>query len=123
MTHVIMCHDQPHSALHRSPLHTAPARFLFLRLFSAQPQPFLDTHLVKLCSGLLAPAGRDGRKEFVMSKLRLEPRERTELLAYLEALLGCVKSLHASIGAVMADVAAIRNTVFEDAETSAYRRK
>ena len=57
-----------------------------------------------------------------MSKLRLEPRERTELLAYFEAFLGCVKSLHASIGAVMADVAAIRNTVFEDAEEiSVYR--
>lgn len=57
-----------------------------------------------------------------MSKLLLEPRKRTELLAYLEALLGCVKSLHASIDAVMADVAAIRNTVFEDAEeTPAYR--
>jgi hypothetical protein len=61
-------------------------------------------------------------KEFVMPKLRLEPQERTELLAYLEALLGCVKSLHASVGAVMADVAAIRNTVFEDPdEISTYR--
>jgi hypothetical protein len=59
-----------------------------------------------------------------MPKLWLEPRERTELLAYFEALLGCVESLHASIGAVMAEVAAIRNTVFEDAEEiSAYRMK
>jgi hypothetical protein len=45
-------------------------------------------------------------------------------LAYFEALLGCVESLHASIGAVMAEVAAIRNTVFEDAEEiSSYRMK
>jgi hypothetical protein len=51
-----------------------------------------------------------------MSKLQLSPRERMELLEYLEALLGCVKSLHASVGAIMADVAAIRNTVFEDPE-------
>lgn len=57
-----------------------------------------------------------------MSKLEMEPQERLELLAYLEALLGCVKSLHASVGAVMADVAAIRNTVFEDPEEiSQYR--
>jgi hypothetical protein len=57
-----------------------------------------------------------------MAKLQLEPQERMELLAYLEALLGCVKSLHVSVGAVMADVAAIRNTVFEDPEEiSLYR--
>lgn len=34
----------------------------------------------------------------------------------LEALLGCMKSVHATLGAVLADVAAIRNTVFEDPE-------
>jgi hypothetical protein len=56
------------------------------------------------------------RKEVAMSKLQLEPQERMELLVYLEALLGCVKSLHASVGAIMADIAAIRNTVFEDPE-------
>jgi hypothetical protein len=71
------------------------------------------------CNGF---ADLDSRKEFVMPKLQLDPQERTELLAYLETLLGCVKSLHASVGAVMAEVAAIRNTVFEDVEeNSAYR--
>jgi hypothetical protein len=49
-----------------------------------------------------------------MSKLQLDSQEGMELLAYLEALLGSVKSLHAGVGAVMADVEAIRNTLFED---------
>ncbi len=57
-----------------------------------------------------------------MSKLPLDSQGRMELLAYLEALLGCVKSLHASVGAVMADVAAIRNTVFEDPDEIALYR-
>jgi len=57
-----------------------------------------------------------------MSKLQLEPQERADLLAYLEALLGCVKSLHANVGAVMADVAAIRNTVFDDPKEIALYR-
>jgi hypothetical protein len=57
-----------------------------------------------------------------MSRLQLDPKERMELLTYLEALLGCVKSLHASVGAVMADVAAIRNTIFEDDEEIALYR-
>jgi hypothetical protein len=57
-----------------------------------------------------------------MSKLPMDPQERLELLASLEALLGCVKSLHATVGAVMADVAAIRNTVFEDPEDIAVYR-
>jgi len=57
-----------------------------------------------------------------MSKLRMEAEERMELLAYLEALLGCVKSLHASVGAVMADVAAMRSTLFEGPdEIATYR--
>jgi hypothetical protein len=57
-----------------------------------------------------------------MSKLQLELEERMELLAYLEALLGYAKSLQASAGAVMADVAAIRNTVFDEPkEISLYR--
>jgi hypothetical protein len=67
-------------------------------------------------------AALDIRKEFAMSKLQLEPQEKIELLAYLEALLGCVKSLHASVGAVMADVAAIRNTVFDDPDEIALYR-
>ncbi len=51
-----------------------------------------------------------------MSKLQLDEVEKTELLAHLEAILGTVKSLHTSLGAVLADVAAIRSAVFDDAE-------
>jgi len=51
-----------------------------------------------------------------------ECEERAEILAYLEALLGCVKSLHASVGAVMADVAAIRTTMLDDPEEIALYR-
>ena len=43
-------------------------------------------------------------------------QDKAELLGYLEAILGCVKSLHAGLGAVMADLAAIRATVFDDPE-------
>jgi len=62
------------------------------------------------------------RKDFAMSKLQWDAQEKMDLLAYLEALLGCVKSLHASVGSVMADVAAIRNTMFEDPEELALYR-
>jgi hypothetical protein len=51
-----------------------------------------------------------------MSKLELDAVERMELLAHLEAILGIVKSMHSSLGSVMADVAAIRNTVFDDSD-------
>jgi uncharacterized membrane-anchored protein YhcB (DUF1043 family) len=34
----------------------------------------------------------------------------------LEQILSCVKSLHVTLSAVMADVAAIRKTMFEDQE-------
>jgi hypothetical protein len=54
-----------------------------------------------------------------MSKLQWNEKERLELLALLEALLGCMKSLHATVGAVMADVGAIRNTLFDDPEEMA----
>lgn len=57
-----------------------------------------------------------------MAKLQLDAREKLDLLASLEAILGCVKSLHATVGAVMADVAAIRNTVFEDPDDIAVYR-
>ncbi len=57
-----------------------------------------------------------------MAKLQMDANEKLELLASLEALLGCVKSLHATVGAVMADVAAIRNTVFDDPEDFAVYR-
>jgi len=57
-----------------------------------------------------------------MSKLEWTAQEKLELLASLEALIGCMKSLHATMGAVMADVSAIRNTLFDDPEDlAAYR--
>jgi len=57
-----------------------------------------------------------------MAKLHLDGRDKLDLLASLEAILGCVKSLHATVGGVMADVAAIRNTVLEDpVELAVYR--
>jgi hypothetical protein len=46
-----------------------------------------------------------------MSKSELDPKDRLDLLASLEALLGCMKALHATEGSVMADVAAIRHRV------------
>ncbi len=57
-----------------------------------------------------------------MAKMRMDPQEQSDLLAYLEALLGCVKSLHASVGAVMADVAAMRSTLLEDPDEIALYR-
>ena len=57
-----------------------------------------------------------------MSKLQLEPQEKIDLLAYLDALLGRVNSLHASVGAVKADLAALRNTMFDDPEEIALYR-
>jgi hypothetical protein len=57
-----------------------------------------------------------------MFKNRRDAEETAEIMAYLEALLGCVKSLHASVGAVMADVAAMRKTVLEDPDEVALYR-
>jgi hypothetical protein len=57
-----------------------------------------------------------------MAKLQLDAREKLDLLASLEAILGYVKSLQATVGAVVADVAAIRNTVFEEPEEIAVYR-
>ena len=57
-----------------------------------------------------------------MAKLQLDVREKLDLLASLEAILGCVKSLHTTVGAVVADVVAIRNTVFEDPDDMAVYR-
>ncbi|HKN24013.1 MAG TPA: hypothetical protein VJX72_04130 [Candidatus Acidoferrum sp.] len=51
-----------------------------------------------------------------------ESEQQEEILAYLEALLGCVKSLHASVGAVMADVAAMRSTMLDDPDQVAMYR-
>ena len=58
-----------------------------------------------------------------MSKLQMDPKDKMDLLAYLDALLGYVKSFHANVGAVMADLAAIRNTVFDDPEEIAQNRE
>lgn len=58
-----------------------------------------------------------------MSKLRMDTEDKMELLAYLEALLGCVKALHASVGTVIAEVEAMRKSIFDDAEeTTVYKR-
>ena len=57
-----------------------------------------------------------------MSKLQWTPEEKLELLASLEELIGCMKSLHATVGAVLADVSAIRNTLFDDPEDLAVYR-
>jgi hypothetical protein len=57
-----------------------------------------------------------------MFKNKRDAEETAEIMAYLEALLGCVKSLHASVGAVMADVAAMRKTVLEDPDEVALYR-
>jgi len=58
-----------------------------------------------------------------MSKLRMDTEEKMELLAYLEALLGCVKSLHASVGEVMAEIETMRESIFDNGEeTAMYKR-
>jgi hypothetical protein len=57
-----------------------------------------------------------------MAKLQLDPEEKLDLLAHLEALFGSVKALHATMGAVMADLAAIRNTMFDGPEEIALYR-
>ena len=57
-----------------------------------------------------------------MAKLQWTTQEKLDLLASLETLIGCMKSLHATMGAVMADVSAIRNTLFDDPEDMAVYR-
>lgn len=44
----------------------------------------------------------------------MDPEARPDLFAAMEAFLGSVESLHATLAAVMADAAATRNTVFDD---------
>ena len=56
------------------------------------------------------------RRERFMSKLEWTVQEKLELLASLEALMGCMKSLHATMGAVMADVSAMRNILIDNSE-------
>lgn len=56
-------------------------------------------------------------------RTEMTAQEKMDLLANLEAILGCVKSLHTGLGAVMADIAAIRMTVFDDPDELASYRK
>ena len=57
-----------------------------------------------------------------MSKLRWNDKEKLVLRGSLEEIWGCVKPQHATVGAVMAGVAATRNTVFVDPEDIAVYR-
>ena len=57
-----------------------------------------------------------------MRKLDVDPEARLDLFVTMEGFLGYVKSLHSSLGEVMADVAAIRDAVFTDrTEIADYR--
>ena len=51
-----------------------------------------------------------------MATSRLEVQHHSDLRLHLEQIFSCVKSLHVTLSAVMADVAAIRRTMFEDPE-------
>jgi hypothetical protein len=51
-----------------------------------------------------------------MPNSRLEVQHPSDLRPHLEQILSCVKSLHVTLSAVMADVAAIRKTMFEALE-------
>ena len=51
-----------------------------------------------------------------MPNSRLEVQHRSDLRPHLEEILSCVKSLHVTLCAVMADIAATRKTIFEDPE-------
>lgn len=55
-------------------------------------------------------------KDIAMPRSLLD-QEEMETRAELEAVIQYVQSLHAIIGAMMADIAAIRNTVFDDRES------
>jgi hypothetical protein len=50
-----------------------------------------------------------------MPNSRLEVQHNSDLRPHLEKILSCVKALHVTLSAVMADVAAIRKTMFEGA--------
>lgn len=65
---------------------------------------------------------RDVNEEMAIPNFNGMTKEKLDLLVSLEALLGCMKSLHATLGAVLADVAALRNTVLEDLEDIAALR-
>ncbi|MGB7433866.1 MAG: hypothetical protein WBR26_20815 [Candidatus Acidiferrum sp.] len=57
-----------------------------------------------------------------MAKLRMDAEEKTELLAYLEALIGCVTSLQTSVSRIMTDIEAMRSTIFDDPDELASHR-
>lgn len=54
-----------------------------------------------------------------MRRFDMDPQARMDLYAAMETFLGYVKTVHATLGAVMADVAAIRDTVFDPEENAA----
>jgi len=49
-----------------------------------------------------------------MPRSRLEVQHRGDLRPHLEEILSCVKSLHVTLCAVMADIAATRKTIFDN---------
>ena len=51
-----------------------------------------------------------------MPNSRLEVQHRSDLRPHLEEILSCVKSLHVTLCAVMADIAATRKTMFDNSD-------
>jgi hypothetical protein len=51
-----------------------------------------------------------------MPNSRLEVQHRSDLRPHLEEILSCVKSLHVTLCAVMADIAATRKTIFDNSD-------
>ena len=51
-----------------------------------------------------------------MPNSRLEVQHRSDLRPHLEEILSCVKSLHVTLSAVMADIAATRKTMFDNSD-------
>ena len=51
-----------------------------------------------------------------MPNSRLEVQHRSNLRPHLEEILSCVKSLHVTLCAVMADIAATRKTMFDNSD-------
>ena len=51
-----------------------------------------------------------------MPNSRLEVQHRSDLRPHAEEILSCVKSLHVTLCAVMADIAATRKTMFDNSD-------
>ena len=51
-----------------------------------------------------------------MPNSRLEVQHRSDLRPHLEEILSCVKSLHVTLCAVMADIAATRKTIVDNSD-------